>query len=315
LILSDKIRFGRNTYGLVFANTTSYTINKIIEFALSHIYDLTTKTEDINLDNIKHHISCQDIPSLIWGFICTVYPNGFRYRRACISDPVKCNYIVEETLNVNKLQFTNIRALTDWQKTHMYSRQPKTKDLVSINRYKEELSKIQKSSIVLNKDTSSELKFTLKSPSIHEYIESGHKWISDIVSIVDKALGVNPNENERNKIITEYGQSSAMRNYAHWVDSIELDTNIIDDRRTIDNNLNILSADDVVREEFVEEVIKYINRSTISVIGIPVYDCPSCKTIQSKETDVSIYQNIIPLDVVQLFFGLLTQRVNKITQR
>jgi hypothetical protein len=315
ILTSDKINFGRNTYGLAFSNSVSYSVNRILEFAISHIYDLSTKPDEININNIKDHVLCQDIPSLLWGFACTMYPNGFNYKRGCIAAPDKCNFILQEILNITKLQFTNLRSLTEWQKTHMSNRQPKVKDLASINRYKEELNTIQNNVIIINKDSDSSTKITLQSPTINQYIESGYKWISDIVIMVDKVMGINPNDGDRNSLITEYGQASAMRNYCHWVKSIELDTNIIDDKESIELNFNVMGSDDSIREQFNEEVIKYINNSTISVIGIPVYDCPGCGSVQSKEDENSIYTNIIPLDVIQLFFGLLTQKMSNITQR
>ena len=314
-MINDKIKFGRYTYGLAFSNITSYTIDKLVDFVLSHVYDINIKAEDVNLNNLKSHISCQDIPSLLWGFICTMYPRGFKYKTACISNPEKCNYVVEETINVTKLQWTNTRALTDWQKTHMTGRQPKCKDLASIKRYKEELAKIQKKRITINEGTDKEISITIKTPSIEEYIDAGHRWIGDITETVDKALGSDNTENERNNTIIRYGQASAMRQYNHWIDSIEYQTNIIDDKETIEQLLDTLSADDEIRNAFIQAVVDYINNSTISVIGIPVFDCPKCGITNESQYSLPTHKNIIPLDMVQLFFALHTQRLNKLTER
>lgn len=315
LLVSDKIRFGRSSYGLMFSNTLSYTTDRLVDFALAHVYTTTAKGEDISIANLKQHISCHDIPSLLWGFICTMYPRGFRYKRACVSSPDKCNYVLEETLNVSKLQWTNTAALTEWQKTFMAGKQAKTKDLASITRYKEELVKLKNKKIVINAGKSNEIAIILKSPNITEYIEAGYRWVSDIVDIVDRTLGLNTNDDERNSFITRYGQASAMRQYAHWIDSIEYDTNIINDSETLESNLDMLSTDDTVRSEFLKGVVDYINESTISVIGLPVYDCPKCKADQSVEHHLPMHKNIIPLDVIQLFFVLLGDRMSRLTIR
>jgi len=315
LLISDKIKFGRYAYGLAFSNVTAFTIDRLVDFALSHIYDVTVKTDEMPIDNIKDHISSQDIPSLLWGFICTMYPRGFKYSRPCINNPEKCNFILEETLNVTKLQWTNTLALTDWQKTHMASRQPKIKDLASVKRYKEELSKIQDKRISINEDTERNIFMTIRTPSITEYIDAGHKWINNIVNVVHKALAANANEDERNNIIVQYGQATAMRQYIHWVSSIEYDTNIINDIETLEQVLDTLSADDSIRDKFISTVIDYINMSTISVIGIPVFNCPKCNSSQEENNKLPHHANVIPLDMVQLFFGLLTQRISRIMER
>lgn len=314
-LIADKIKFGRYTYGLAYSNTTSYTIDRLVDFALAHVYDLTAKSEDITVDNLRKHISSQDIPSLLWGFVCTMYPRGFRYRRACVADPEKCNHVLEETLNVTKLQWTNNNALSDWQRTHMSSRQPKSKDIASITRYREELSKMQKKRVLINEGLANEIAITIKTPSVEEYVEAGHRWIGDIVDAVDRALGADAPSGERNAHIVRHGQASAMRQYSHWIDSIEYETNIISDRETIESTLDVLSADDVVRNQFIGAVVEYINKSTISLIGIPAYDCPACGATQSTNLDLPQYKNIIPLDVVQVFFGLLTQRLERMADR
>ena len=315
ILMSDKIQLGRYTYGLAFSNITSYTINRLMDFAISHIYSTSVKDEDININNIKDHISSQDIFSFLWGFVCTMYPRGFKYRRACINNPEKCTYILEDTLNLTKLQWTNMLALTDWQKVHMSSRQDKVKDLASVNRYKEELVRTQSKRIEINKDQPDAISVLIKSPSVSEYIESGYNWIGSITDMVDRVLEKEANSDERNDLILQHGKASAIRQYAHWVASIEYETNVVDDKDTLNALLGILSADDEIRAEFIKGVIEYINSSTVSIIGLPAYDCPACGTSQEGEAISSVYKNIIPLDVVQLFFVLLTQRLERLSDR
>jgi hypothetical protein len=315
IMTADKIGFGRRTYGLAFSNTTSYTIDRLVSFALAHVYDITTKPEDISIANLRDHISSQDYPSLIWGFINTMYPRGFRYRRACVADPAKCNHIVEETLNVSKLQWTNKLALTEWQITHMSARQSRNKDGASVARYKEELKSIQKTKIDINVGKPNAFSFTIKTPNLREYVEAGHRWIGDIVDTVDRAMGASAEDRQREQMIMRHGQATAMRQYSHWVESIEYETNIITDSETIETVLNTLSADDDVRTEFTAKIIDYINSSTMSVIGIPVFDCPVCKKTNEGYFKMPAHRNIIPLDVTQVFFGLLTQRLERIADR
>lgn len=315
LIMSEKIQLGRYTYGMVFSNLTAYTVDKLMDFATAHVYDTTVKASDINNSNLRDHILVQDIPSFLTGFMCSIYPRGFLYSRSCISDPTKCTYEVNETLNLSKLQWTNYRALTDWQKTFMSARQPRRKDLAEVKRYREELGKLQKRKIYINEGRDDELVFIINSPTVTSHIDAAHLWIGNIVDAVDKLIGTDASQIEKNDLINKLGSASAMRQYAHWVESIEIGTNIIDDRETIDKTLDFLSADDAVRTQFIAGVIDAINNSTISVIGIPVFDCPKCNKTQESPIKSEQFVNIIPLETLQLFFGLHTQRMSRIMER
>ncbi len=314
IMLSDKIKFGRYTYGLAFSNISVYTVNRLVDFCLSHIYDMSVKSEDINIGNIKDHINCQDIPILIWGLVCTMYPRGFNYKRACINDIEKCTNVVTETLNVFKLQWTNTEAISDWQKGFMSDRQARQKTLDEITRYKTELTKLQSKKILINKDLSNEVAFTIKAPTLSEYVTSGYKWVSGLVDNIDSSLSLDNDDDERNQYIISKGQATSMRQYIHWIESIEYGSNIIDDRETLEATLDILSSDDDVREEFIDAIVKYINESTISVIGIPSFDCPKCNKDQCVDSYPKVV-DIIPLDVSQLFFDLLLQRISRLVTR
>ena len=314
-IFDDKIQMGRHTYGLVYSNTMAYTVQRLVDFALDHIYDTTMVSEEIPSGTLKNVIKTQDYPSLLWGFVCTMYPRGFHFSRACITDPSKCNHVVNELLNVSKLQWVNRNAMTVWQKTHMSIRHPNSKNLESIKRYQEELNKIQEKHVVFYKDDPREVAITLQTPTLTDYIESGHRWIDDMVDMVNNTLGMDANENERNSYITRHSQASALRQYVHWIKSIEFSSNIVDERETIEKTFNMLSSDNEIREELTKAVLDYINSSTIAIIGIPVYDCPKCGSDQTNDIVMPYHKNIIPLDVTQLFFGLITQRLTKITER
>lgn len=314
LLTADKISMGRQTYGLAFSNQSSYTTDRLTQFVLDHIYDSTMKRDQIPQDGgYKSLILAQDYPTLLWGIVAARYPDGFQYSRSCTANPEKCNHVEHEFINVRELQYTDNAALTDWQIAHMSKRQSGSMDLASVKRYQEEMVRSQNQTIKFYANSPQEFTMTLKSPSIAEYVQSGHRWISDIVTLVERTVGMEAREAEREAYITKHCQATAMRQYQHWVKEVELGTNVIDDLETIEKLLNTLSADDIVRESFIQEVIDYINSSTISVVGIPVFDCPKCQGGQDDPS--SPLKGIIPLDVNQVFFGLATQQLAKIESR
>ncbi len=312
---NDKISLGRYSYGLLYSNLTAYTVARLVDFAKDHIYSTSVMSDQLHNNNIKAHLDSRDLFAFLWGFATTMYPRGINYQRGCISDPEKCKHVVSETLNVTKLQWTNPDALTDWQKSFMSNRSARTQTLDNVKRYKTELARTQNKRFTINKDSSCELYITLKSPTLEEYVETGQRWIGDITSQVESMLGSDSVLGQRNAEIIKHGQASIMRQYSHWVESIEYDKVLIKDRETIENTLSSLSGDDVIRADFQETVSKYINESTMSVIGIPVYNCPVCGTSQETEGAYPRVSEIIPLDVIQLFFALLSQRIEKIIVR
>lgn len=313
LISNDKIELGRHSFGLIFNNSISYTNDRIVDFAINHIYSMSGKG-DVTIASLKEYIDCKDIPILIWGFLCTMYPTGFKYSRGCISNPEKCNYVLNDTLNIRKIMFTDLNSLTERQRLYMCERQSNQKDSTDLKRYVDEF-KLSVGRVVDIEENGKKISINLKNPSVKEYIDSGYIWISDIVTSVEEAMGSDVSDVEKNRQIDLHGKASSMRQYRHWIKSIEFDDNIIEDSNTIDRLISDLSSSDNIRDKFMEEVRKYINDSTISMVGIPVYACPKCGIDQEDKNIKKEFANIIPMDLVQIFFHLLAHRLRKMIQR
>lgn len=329
MIYADKIDLGRYSYGLALSNTVVYTLDRVFEFALRHVYNTSVKSEEMPIHMLREHLAPQDVNSFIWGFLCANYPSGFHYSVGCINDPNKCTHVIEETLNVTKLQWIDNSQLTDWQKQHMATMTAGSRSLDSIKRYREEMKRMQNSRIILNEGTKHEIGITIKSPSVAQYIQQGHEWIGGIVESVNNALGMDESENVRNEYTNRIGKATTLCQYVHWIDSIEYgelsedgtapeerSRKIVTDRATILDTLKVLSATDSIRELIIDKVLDYINQSTISVIGVPAFDCPVCGKPQEDEEPVfPRHASVIPLDVLQVFFALLLQRLARIANR
>lgn len=321
-LLADTVKFGRSSYGLIHSNYTAFVTDKLIRFAMDHIYETTAHPEKgVDIGNVHRHIVCQDIPILLWGLACSMYPRGFNYRRGCTADPENCKHVVEEKLNISKLIYSSMANLTEWQKNFMSARQPNMKTAEELKRYRDELTVTQGRKVTVNEGTSEEISFNLRTPTIAEYLESGHIWISNIVANVERIMGSDTSSTDREAQMEKHGNATMMRQYIHWVESIEerdspeSAPNIINDRESIEKTLNVMSSNDYVREFFMNEVTRYINESTISLIGIPVYDCPACGKTQESGKSYPEHVEVIPLDVIQVFFDLISQKLTKIQIR
>jgi hypothetical protein len=199
-----------------------------------------------------------------------------------------------------------------------------SKDLDSLKRYRDEMLKLNDYTVKFHEGTPREMRVVLRSPTVSEYIDAGYRWVGGITDLVEKTLAAKNNTTDREKLITQYGQATAMRQYTHWIRSLEFDHHVVngeeihrtvEDREAIEKVCDALSGDDTIRNYFLEQVAQYINESTIAVIGIPTYDCPACQTTQESALPLPHHKNVIPLDVQQTFFALLTQRMQRIATR
>lgn len=308
ILTVDKIELGRATHGIIFSNVSVVIYDKVLDFVLKHIYSTTIK-ENVDL---RDHIKTHDIPILIWGLICSMYPGGFQYKRACIADPTTCNHIVEEIINPKRLLWVDYNSLHEGAIKHMSSRQQKSMTLESVQEYQKELSRNSSLRVCIKKEK--EFYINFHAPAASKYIQHGMDWVNGIVESVNKVLTQEDDPEQRNIDITNASKATLMRQYGHFVESIEVGSNIIKDPETINENLDMLSSSSVYLTKFIDSAIDYINRTTVAMVGIPTYDCPSCGQTQSVHKDDVVWTNIIPLDVLSGFFTLTSQEVVKIVQ-
>ena len=328
IIYSDKVQLGRWSYGLALGNSTVYTLDRVFDFCLSKVYQTSVRTEELPLEKLRDYILPQDAMSFIWGFLCANYPSGFHYETPCINDPSKCTHVFEENLNVTKLQWADSSMLTESQKAHMCGFSGNSKSLESVKKYQEEMKTTKSRRVVLNEGTKHEVAFVLKTPTMTEYITQGHQWVSSIVEAVNRALGSNATDRERNDQITRQSKAATICQYAHWIESLEYgeitanpnnpDDNavaVIRNQETLLESLKSLSSIDSIRNKIIDAVKDYIEESTVSIIGVPAYTCPVCQKDQVGETKYPRRTTVIPLDILQVFFALLIQRLSRIENR
>ena len=304
-LAEEKITLGRTTHGFIFSNMSVALDGYLTDFILAHVYD-TTLGPDVTGD-IRSLISQLDMPTMIWGMACAIWPNGFPYSRSILNknDPSQSR-IIRENVSVGRLLWVDNRAFTEWQLNHMGQRFGKTMTIDSLKRYKNEFTRGSNKSITIT----DKIKMTLKVSSLQDHLVDGMRWINNIVSMVDRAFGVSQNDAERNEFIYTNGRASGMCLYSHLVENITLDDkHIIADRETIESLLKTMSADTKAFKTFFEEVRKFITESIISVIAVPSI---------SEEEDAQALPNhphLVPLDMASVFFVQQVQIKQRILER
>ena len=304
-IANEKIVLGRVTNGMVFSNTSIYLQSYLVNFALAHIYDCSLK--DINPDRLKRIILSTDIPTLIMGLACTIWPAGYPLVQPCIDNPDKCQHVTREKLNLTKLFWTDNMRLTSWQRTHMAGRN-RTYTVDDVKRYQSEHSYNTR----VTCKPSDDVTLRLKVPTVGEYEDAGFAWVDGIVRMVDDAFGVTLRGDERNDYINQQAKATSLRQFSHWVGEINVGDGqvVVDDNDTINGLLSTFSNRDSLVTSIFDAIGKFIDDTTISLIAVPKYNCPVCGKPQTElETK---HPHLIPQDAMSIFFTLHDQRTSEI---
>ncbi|WJJ54901.1 hypothetical protein [Xanthomonas phage RTH11] len=301
-IANEKIDLGRATQGLAYSNMSVYHNAYLFNFALSMIFDCSIS--GYTIDRLKEKILLTDLPLLLWGLLCTIYPNGYRYHRPCVVDPSACQHVVEALLDISKLCWTDNKALDNSQRNHMVRKATKFTD-IELTNYLAKHRYNGMGNLLVKEVNGNKTYVELRVPTLADYEQSGYSWVEGIVASTDQAFGSQLAGDDRNEYILDQARATALRQYAHWIKRINTESadgtqRYIEDRNTIEQLISQLTGDQEVLTNFMNGVQKYINEATISQIAIPSYKCPACQKDQQTDEEAK-HPHLIPLDTGTIF--------------
>lgn len=325
LVNTDKAIIGRTTHGMLFSNTSVVVNTHLVNFILRHVYSASVPFGDAM--ELKDVILLSDLPTLIWGIMCTIYPAGFPYTRACITGPDKCQHQVTENLMISKLNWVNHRALSQDQKSLMKNRNGKF-TLEQVKKYQSAHHFKVSNTITLDEGVTA----VLRSPTLNDYERSGMEWVETLERSVDETFGGRLSAEERSRYIISQAQATAIRHYSHYIDKLVIRNdqadadNTIESREVVEQTASAMSGDNTIYQKLVDGVGAFIEGTTISMIAIPRYNCPACDHDQgvipnpdneAEITKVNLKANpiLIPLDTVSLFFTLTGRRLSRVLSK
>lgn len=304
------VRLGRETKGQGFSNRIAVYNNALTDLALQCI--TYTNMVATSPGDIEHRLSALDEPLLHHALATTMYPGGFNYRHACVSDPSKCNHIEEAKLDMFSLTWFDITQLNGRQRDMLrlrWSRQLRN----------EELDEYAADTTLGRKPIKwfDDIGIRLRVPSVAERREAGNRWIDGIVDITHSSFNESPGDAGRNAYISRLGALTGARQYAHWVDAIyqREDVNgteelLTEDEEIIDEYLSNVMSDRKFAAAFETVVLEFIDEIILAMVAIPSWNCPVCTGPMALKFHER-FDHLIPLDVVSTFFTLAGQRVNQ----
>lgn len=300
----EKIELGKNSTGLLFANSSTYVNTHLVDLIISLIYE--TSMKDYTDDDLRNIIRMNDLSVLCWAMAYTMFPKGYPYQRPCVVNPEECQEVIKSTLDVGKLLWVDKSKLNEKQIRHM-QRVPKTKRTrAEIEAYQNEFSTSP------NAEYKNEHGFTvvLKQPSLEEHLTMGQNWINEMDQAVRNVFSDERNQANINEYINERASLTILRNYGHYIKHFIFDDG---DKTTnqegIELLLNGLTADPNAVAGLIENVNDYIDASAIALIGVPRNPCPNC----GKKDQDAINQHpwILPIDGQRLFFKLRDRKLRQ----
>lgn len=296
----DKIKYGRETAGMIFSNEQVYMNSWLLEFCLDHVYDASVKYSDP--EQLRPLINAMDLPILFAGMARLAYPRGFDYVRSITTtEGIQNTQLIKGKLDIAKLLWVDNNYLTAKQKAHMANRTRATATLESLQAYANEFALSGGREVKFKEG----LSLVLKTPSADKCVEDGDLWITEITTMVDETFTTaRPTVEERNRLISKHASMARMIRYRSWVSSVCFDGAEHTHPDAITQSLITLSEDDGYVEHFEKEIKRFISDATVSMIAIP-------DTTGLSADNHERFPSLLPLDVVTVFFTLLAQRMSQ----
>lgn len=317
IALNDNaIILGRYTNALIYSNYSVVFVRIVMDFIISNIVDTSLNLKD---EDIRKYIRVQDIYTLINGILTAMYPRGIEVVKSCentlkLDDDNKpvCDFIATGTVDTKKLLWVNRKALTNKHLSHMSNRQPNSVSISEVLEYQNTMQSTREEVVKIDIGDDKWIKFTIKDPTLLDYVTIGEQWVTDIVTNTEKVFEEKDSEAVKQSKINDATMAARMNMYNSYIVKIETsDGSKFVTSEQIVELLNVVSMNDNIYIELAKAIQKHIDESAIAIIATPNYTCPKCKEVQ-KNTGVGAFKEFIPLNLLESFFDLSDQRMKSI---
>lgn len=310
----EKRELGRSTNGMIFSSVEVFTVAAYARFALRHVLTTTYPLQTAEtVEELMGVIKSTDYPQLMYGLLSAMYPEGYPFRQPCVADPNKCSHVDETILNIARLSWTDRARLTAMQKRLMANRLNKI-TLENLKAYQDDFGWDNRA-IEIREG----VKAYLAVPTLMEQIAAGFMWVEGITEATNAAFAKSMSEVDRYRHIMNSGVVTSLRQHSHWISKIEMERPdlpvpiVIEDVVKKDELLTAWSGDNRIVKLLDDEITKWIDNVTVTVIGLPRSNCPACQKEPSPE--VTQHPHLIPLDVSYIFFTVVALKLLQIESR
>lgn len=315
-IHNERAIIGRRSLGRVFSQSDVVTKGMLLDLIFRLVVQSTYPSDDPA--ELRKAILQTDAELLIANFAAAVYPNGYPLVRPCLADPDNCHTIAKGRVSIPKMIRYDNNAFTANQRRFLSRRVTRANpaELESARaEFPQSLKRIATYTRTFrrrNEEVSEQVIFTFRTPSIADYLENGYLWVTELETAADEAFGNKITMTERDAHINMSAEAAALRQYSHWVESIQYrnaagqDAGRVEIKEDIFQSLERFSADEAMSDFFFTAVQEYIDSVTVGILAIPSYDCPGCK--KEQPTAAGNFKHLIPLEASETFFTIQRHR-------
>lgn len=326
-IYSETLDVGRNTSAFIASHKRGGAVRIMRDYIKSKIVSCSLS---VDFDDVFKYISILDFDSILLGLLAATYVDSIVVSRTCKNSQVidetgsvKCMHTIRSELNPRKMLFVNKDMLTNdmamtisKRTTGSVTMEERDAYISSLNNILENKRKIKKD-VFLGNFKGNELYVEFKIPTVDEFVEESDIWVEEtklqLDELIDKTADIKrSNALESimaNKILTninatitgflvrdEYGNESKH-----------------EDREFIRSILVSLSGEMGIVEDVLIKLKEFLNESTISIVAINKFICPSCKEENSEEDTPSAFEDFIPLNMLDFLFTLVGDRTIRLS--
>ena len=325
MLVDNEIELGRDTNTLIYSNYQVVFTRILTDFVVKHIAEYSIKLSPD--DDIRDYISVNDYFPLVLALTAAIHPKGVSVYRTCVNTSVldenekpKCDFMVSAICDPKKLLWVDKSIFKNkYIKSHMSGRGSNTVSKDAVREYVNQLGIMLEKDIKIQADNGKEVIIKLNVPSLKKYIVDGEKWISNIINSTTDVYTENDTKESKFRKLYQMLYQSIMGVYNSYVKEIRIEEENGEVTKTtgsgdIDEILSILSLDESLYTSFIKEMSRYVNETTIAIVGTPIYKCPSCSKVQDN-TIPGKFDQFIPINVPQYFFDQCASRAILKTQQ
>lgn len=317
-IANEQITLGRVTNTLVHSNYSVISSRIVMDFIIDNIVSTTLKVDGAK--DIREYISLHDFPILVLGLISALYPKGINVTRNCVESVTldkdnkpKCTFSKTAVVDPKKLVWMNRKMLNKTMVDNMCKRAPESINTDDQAEYISSIPAISTKVIEVKTKTGQDLKMKLKVPNMFDYLTNGERWVMEIITKAQELFSEADSVERKNMAVNEILTASILGIYNVFVDEIMVvgpNGDEVIGEEDIDESLTVLSSDNEVYVQFISKIRDFISESPIAVVGTPNFVCPDCGTEQHESIN-DVFNEIIPLNLLETFFALSTLRLTE----
>jgi len=311
-IISELARVGKETTSLVFSNYSVIFAEVLLKHFKEKIIESTLKLDDE--DDIYDYLNINDIYTIGLYMAKSMYPNGFQAVIPCSNvtsfndDNVpKCSYKASVKVDLGELLWVDESKLSTEHRKQMSKKMPRSLTTDDVLKYQETLPTSGEVTKTFS-DGDDEVSIILGPVSANTYIESGQDFIDDLRDKAVDLIKKNKQLDNTDKAERVILNGIYLNVYNHYIKGIPVDDAVISEPNDVREALVKLTSNHTMAKDIMSTIRDYIDESLISIVGVPNFICPNCKTKQ-------VEKEIIPLAVYEYFFILLHSRYEKIMNK